>query len=803
MAASPLPASPHRIGRFDVVRALGKGAQGTVYLARDTHLDREVALKTLSMGAGGDHTRALMEEARAVSRLQHPNIVTLFDAGEEAGIPYLVFEYVDGRPLSAEIAEAGRIPPARAAELVRHILRGIGFAHERHVVHRDMKPANIMLTRDGVARVMDFGIARHSRSEGGGERALYGTPSYMPPEYIERREFTERGDVFATGMVLYEMLTGAPAVRGANVFEVFHRMANEPFAPPSKAAPDVDERLEAIVMRALAKDPAQRFESAAAMEAAVREWVEPAAAESGAGGGTLDFLIRRMRHKSDLPALSNTIGEVNRAVSSGNERSSVLCAAILKDFALTNKLLRMVNTAYFRQFGGSISTVSRAIAILGFDNIRNVVMTLVLFEHLQNKSQASALRDEIAASYLAGVIARDVAHKLGARDAEESFICGMFHRLGRLLATFYLHDEVQAVDRLVQGRAMDEARASKEILGVTYAELGLSIAKHWGFPDGIMDSMAELPAGAVSQSTFEGNRNRAIADLAGSLVDLVRSPDPETRDRGLASLATRFGKATGLGAQGLKTAVEESVEVLTRDSEILGFAPRSSPLMAAARAWTGEAPPPAAPAAVPGHTTVVETLVNDTRIGETGPTMIEDRPEEASLGRRQAVLASGVQDITQALVGEFELNDILRIIMETMFRGIGFKRVMLCIRAAGGTELRARFGFGADVEGIIRDGFAIPLGGARDVYFAAISTGTDIVLQDLADAKIAPHVPAWYRGRVQARGMMLFPIMLNKRPVALIYADSDRAEVLSLAPEELNLLKTLRNQALLAIRQKA
>ncbi len=804
VASLPLPVAPKRIGRFEVVRVLGKGAQGTVYLARDTHLDREVALKTLSLGAAAaaDRVYTLLDEARTVSRLQHPNIVTLYDAGEEDGTPYLVFEYVDGRPLSAEIAEVGRIPPARAAELARHVLRGIACAHDRHVVHRDLKPANIMLSRDGAARVMDFGIARHSRAAEGGERALYGTPSYMPPEYIDRREFTERGDVFATGMVLYEMLTGAPAVRGANVFEVFHRMANEPFAPPSQAAPEVDERLEAIVMRALAKDPAQRYETAAAMEAAVREWLDPASGTASAETGTLDFLIRRMRHKSDLPALSQTIGEVNRAVSSGNERSSVLCAAILKDFALTNKLLRMVNTAYFRQFGGSISTVSRAIAILGFDNVRNVVMSLVLFEHLQNKSQASSLRDEIAAAYLAGVMAREMAVTLGLRDPEEAFICAMFHRLGRLLATFYLHDETQAIERLLQAREMDEARASKEVLGVTSTELGLAIAKHWGFPDGILESMTALPPGAVSAATFGENRNRAIAELAGTMVDVVRMPEADARARGLSAITARFGKATGFTAGTLTSAIGESVQVLSRDAEILGFAARNSPLMAAARSWAGERTPAPDAAAERGQATAVETLVNDTRIGDAEPAVIEGRPEQASLGRRQAVLASGVQDITQALVSEFQLNDILRIIMETMFRGIGFKRVMLCIREAGGGALRARFGFGGDTEAIIRDGFAIPLAGARDVFYAAISTGTDIVLQNLEDERIRPHVPAWYRQRVKALGMVLFPIMLNKRPVALIYADSDRAEVLALAPEELNLLKTLRNQALLAIRQK-
>ncbi len=804
MSAVPTPAAPRRLGRFEILRILGKGAQGTVYLARDTHLGREVALKTLNLGAAGaaDRVRALLDEARLVSRLQHPNIVTLYDAGEDAGAPYLVFEYVEGRPLSAEISEAGRIPPARAAELARQVLKGIALAHAQHVVHRDLKPANIMLSKDGAARVMDFGIARHSSTAQGGERALYGTPAYLPPEYIDRREFTERGDVFATGMVLYEMLTGAPAVSGRTVFEILHRIANEPFAPPSNAAPEVDERLEAIVMRALAKDPAARYESADAMDAALGEWLAPAAPAATDESGTLEFLIRRMRHKSDLPALSNTIGEVNRAVSSGNERASVLCDAILKDFSLTNKLLRMVNTAFFRQYGGAIGTVSRAVAILGFDNVRNVVMSLVLVEHLQNKAQAGPLRDEIAAAYLAGVIGRELAQRLGIRDAEEMFICAMFHRLGKLLATFYLHEEVQAVERLCQGNGLDEARAAREVLGVSYAELGAGIAKHWGFPEPILASMSALPEGPVSKASFDENQGRALAELSGALVDLVRTPEADARARGLAALQARFGKATGLDAQAMRGVVTGSIDVLGRDAEILGFATRNSPLMAAARSWGGKHEVEPAPQGAPGATTAVETLVSDTRIGDAEPEALDAPPENATPERRKAVLASGVQDITQALVGEFTLNDLLRSILETMLRGIGFKRVVMCIRDAGGTALRARFGFGEDVQKLVQDGFAIPLGGSRDVFFAAISTGTDVVLPDLEDPRIAPHVPAWYRGRVRARGMMLFPIVVNKRPVGLIYADADHADALSLHAEELNLLKTLRNQAVLAIRQK-
>ncbi len=165
------------------------------------------------------------------------------------------------------------------------------------------------------------------------------------------------------------MLTGRPAVEGRNVLEILHHAANEPISPPSKLNPEVDDKLDDLVLKALASEPERRYASAEEMEQALRDYLDPAASPDGPGaeaGGTLEFLLRRMRHKSDFPALANTISTINRVTDSVGDNASALSNTILKDFALTNKLLRLVNTAYFGQYGGTISTVSRAVAILGF-----------------------------------------------------------------------------------------------------------------------------------------------------------------------------------------------------------------------------------------------------------------------------------------------------------------------------------------------------------------------------------------------------------------------------------------------------
>ncbi|MEO8040063.1 MAG: protein kinase, partial [Betaproteobacteria bacterium] len=562
-------------------RALGRGAQGEVWLAYDPQLKREVAIKTLTLDAQRDaaQVKALLAEAVMVSRLAHPSIVTLFDAGQDAGKPYLVFEYVPGRTLAAVIRESGKLEPGRAAELCAQILRAIQFAHAKGVLHRDIKPGNVMITDEGVARVMDFGIASLLTGEDPGAASFHGTPSYMAPEYATDRIFTPKSDVFSAGMVLYEMLTGRQAVAGSTVFEILHKIANVEFTLPSRIVEGIDERLDAIVMRALAKDPAERFESAQQMADALAAYLAPEApaATGGEGAtGTLEFLLRRMRHKSDFPALSHTISAVNKATASDREGVAALSNSVLKDFALTNKLLKLVNTAYFGQFGGTISTISRAIMVLGFDQIRSIALTLMLFEHLQNKAQASDLKDEVLSSFFSGVMARELVAKAGIRDGEEGFICAMFHNLGRLLVAFYFHEEHQEIRKLL-ARGVDVAEATEQVLGISYDDLGIGIARSWNFPEKLIGSMRSIGEAKLRKPPNETERLRALAELSSNLCGIICDVAPDDRPARLGVLVERFGDALGVTEQHLKSAVQNAVKEIARDAAVLNLKTANSP----------------------------------------------------------------------------------------------------------------------------------------------------------------------------------------------------------------------------------
>lgn len=801
----------NQIGRFAIRRELGKGAQGMVYLAQDTHLDRPVALKSMHAAEGGNRLRnlkGLLDEARLVSRLQHPNIVTLYDAVEESGVPYLVFEYVEGRTLGQTLKDKGAMPPAQAVRIMLDVANGVAAAHAKQVVHRDLKPANIMLTTGGAVRVMDFGIAQSSQGEVKAEDHLTGTPNYMAPEYIGGAPYTPRCDVFSLGMILYELLVGAPAVQDPDYKRVLMLVAAGNFTRPSERNGAVDERLERIVMKALERDPARRYASAKEMANELQAYLHPAdeSAEKNSKQSkqaTLDFLLRRMRHGSDFPALTSTISSVNEALSADNERASVLCNTILKDFALTNKLLKLVNAVHFGQFGGAVSTISRAVTILGYDGVRNVALSLVLLEHLQNKAQAASLKDEVVQTFFCGIMARQMVQKLGVRDAEHAFICAMFHRLGKLLAIFYLHEEAQAVERLREARGFDEARASTEVLGISFEELGIGVAREWKFPDVIIDSMRHTTEPLRNRRAFDQDPLRALAGLSSELCDVVANVTEADRPDELSAIV---GKYSGLGLNelGLQKLIAESTVEVTREAMQvgMGIGTAKSRFLANAKEASGQRLEEEEDAAEPD---TMDTIVQANPLAQsmTLEVTVPQAVARPNAEQRRSLLSAGVQDITNTLVGDYELNDVLRIILETMYRAIGFTRVLLLVRDQKTNGLRARFGFGHDADEIVQKGFNVPLNGPRDIFYASISQGADLCIEDIDVEKIRPHVPAWFRELLSTRGVVLFPILVNHRPVALIYADTDSAGSLQFAPEELNLLKTLRNQAVLAIKQKS
>jgi serine/threonine-protein kinase len=254
--------------RYEIQRHLARGGMAEVYVARDLLLDRPVALKVLFPELSADQTfvERFRREAQAAANLNHPNVVSVYDWGEEGSTYFIVMEYVDGPTLRDLVRQEGRLHPTRAADIGADIANALSFAHRNGVIHRDVKPGNVLITRTGQVKVTDFGIARAARDSAGENLTqtgtVMGTATYFSPEQAQGQAIDQRSDVYALGVVLYEMVTGRPPFQGDNPVAIAYQHVQETPIPPAQLNPDVPPELQAVILRALAKRPDDRYPTA-------------------------------------------------------------------------------------------------------------------------------------------------------------------------------------------------------------------------------------------------------------------------------------------------------------------------------------------------------------------------------------------------------------------------------------------------------------------------------------------------------------------------------------------------------------
>jgi serine/threonine protein kinase len=267
---SDSPPIPERIGKYVIVNEVGKGTTGTIYLSHDPYFRRDVAIKVYNLVTDEDPERAriarkmFFNEARMVGKLQHPNILPIYDAGEENGQYYVVMEHVQGaRTLAAYCRPDNLLRVDDVVKIVYQCARALQYAHRRGVIHRDIKPSNIMLTRDNDVRIIDFGIAILRDADVSRIEGIAGSPSYMSPEQVESAEITAASDIYSLGAVMYELLTGFRPFRASTLSRLLNQIVYATPPPLHTLREGIPDELEQVVMTALAKDPAARFGNSA------------------------------------------------------------------------------------------------------------------------------------------------------------------------------------------------------------------------------------------------------------------------------------------------------------------------------------------------------------------------------------------------------------------------------------------------------------------------------------------------------------------------------------------------------------
>lgn len=503
-ADSLAPPPALTLGRYELRALLGQGSRSQVWRAHDPVRGSEVALKVHRVSAANPLALAAwLRDARAIARLDHPNIVPLLEADVHDHCPCLVFELEDGPTLARRLREQGAMPPREAVRLMCGVLEGLDHAHRAGVIHRDLKPSNVLLARDGRARVMDFRL--------GSDPGLAGSPGYMAPEAVQGRPATPQVDVFAAGMLLYEMLSGQPAIAESDPYRAIYRVAHEDVVLPAQLPHTVDQALRTIVHRATARDTAVRPADAGGMLRALQAWLaaQPDAPGERAealppGGGLAQPQVQALGHAlQDLMALDTVAPEA----------SGALLDAVYAHPGLPDRLLPLLRAMPALQAEGvPVHTLARATMRLGAGGVRNLAAVALLHQRLPGLS-----RPEGGVTFLRVLLAGRLAAGLSgsaqeAAAAEAAVLC---RQLGALLQAGWPPPAAGAV-----------------------ALPGQEVVRCWGL------------------ATPSGTRVRLLADLGDELAEALWQATPDLQARQLASIWERYGETAGLGLQAMQAAVQ-------------------------------------------------------------------------------------------------------------------------------------------------------------------------------------------------------------------------------------------------------
>jgi serine/threonine protein kinase len=351
---------PETLGQYKIMESLGQGGMGAIYRAIQVPLDRVVALKVLppNLSHSEEFSLRFEAEAKAISLLQHQNIVSLFDYGEEHGVKYFAMQYIEGEDLSKQIQAKKPIPVATIIDFSKQICRGLRYAHSMNVIHRDIKPQNILVDRNNVCHISDFGIAKIFQGASLTITGMaVGTPEYMSPEQAEGGELDAQTDIYSLGIVMYELLTKHPPFSGSNPVAIAYKQVHEFPVPPSAHRKDTPNRLELIVLKALKKNKKQRYRTVEEL----LEDLDSVIVDERVNRPTVPFAIHRQ--KSD--DTTNTASDDDKRITdrrSGERRRSR--AEVMRDLVSFSYWIETIQTQWLALFLIAILAILFVIHIL-------------------------------------------------------------------------------------------------------------------------------------------------------------------------------------------------------------------------------------------------------------------------------------------------------------------------------------------------------------------------------------------------------------------------------------------------------
>jgi HD-like signal output (HDOD) protein len=491
-----------------------------------------------------------------------------------------------------------------------------------------------------------------------------------------------------------------------------------------------------------------------------------------------DTLLKKVCADNEMFALGCAIGRVVHLVDADDQGLQELAYYVLSDVALTQRILRLSNTVNYRvKSGAPVTTISRAISLLGFDNVKTTALAMLLVDALDNNRHTRSVRVELELALCASLVGREMSRYSAFQGAEEAAIGALFKNLGPLLVATHEHERYREIAALAGSGEQSMAQASQTILGSSYDALSEAVLREWKIPDSIIRSLPALPPGPLRPAANRPEWIRQVANFSADVAKLLASSKQPAQTAQARELRSRYSAALNLDVEQLAdlfSSVQKEMDTLLQTMN-----------MQAKTAAEGSAP------------SLPDVLALAAMGGQGGPAAGGCFPSGKPLNARVLLLA-GVQDVTQ-MRAKGKLNALILAVLETLCQSMGFRFATLCLKDERSGEYRARASFGED-HLRRQEGFRFPLNPPRDLFTLAMDNDADLMIADAGTPKISALLPAWYRSLLpEARSFIVLPLVVDNIPLGLFYADRVHRAPEGVAPDESSLIKVLKGQAVAAL----
>ncbi len=491
-------------------------------------------------------------------------------------------------------------------------------------------------------------------------------------------------------------------------------------------------------------------------------------------------LMNKVCGDEEMFALGASIARVVEMASSDDQGTHDLAYYVVSDPALTQRILRLSNTIQYRTTSGApVTTISRAISLLGFDNVKTTALAMLLVDALDSSEHAGSVRVELEAALCASLVGREMARHSFYQGAEEAAICALFKNLGPLLVASHAHERYREIGALMAGGKHTLGQASQMILGCSYDALSQAVLQEWKIPDVIVRAQNALPPTAVRVAANRGEWMRQVASFSQDVARLLAKTHEPVGSPEAKALLGRYGEALDLdGARmdELMSAVQEGMRGLL-ESMNMQPAPRNEPKEA------GNGLP---------NVLLLATL-------DAGEEEQEGMHPSGKPKNARELLLAGVQDVTQLRATGGKVNDVVMAVLETLYSALGFRFATVCLKDVRSNQFRARLALGE--EGArLQAGFAFPMASSRDLFHLAMENDADLMISDASSTKIRDLLPEWHRKLLpDAKSFIVLPLVVGKAQLGLFYADRTLEAPEGVPPDETALIKALKGQVLAAL----